>query len=70
MKCETIRTGAFPKSRCSLPRRRQLPDGTIETLSAAMGRCIEIPAAPIRIDLSTHAEGWEGLTDWLCRWRG
>jgi hypothetical protein len=70
MKKETMPTGGFPKNLCGLPRRRELPDGSIETLCAAMGRIIEIPATPTRIDLSAHAEGWVSLTEWRRRLHG
>jgi hypothetical protein len=42
------------------PRRRRLPDGTVEEYSAAMGWSLIVPAypRPRTIDLSADAPGW------------
>jgi hypothetical protein len=42
------------------PTRTVLADGTIEEVSAAMGRCFDVPAdpRPVTLDLRPDAPGW------------
>jgi hypothetical protein len=48
------------------PSRRVLPDGTVEEVSAAMGRTVITPARTAALDLGADA-GWE---KWQAvRWR-
>jgi hypothetical protein len=54
------------------PCRRQLPDGTVEEVSAATGRSILVPAdpRPLGLDLRAGASGWERWRGFLARLRG
>jgi hypothetical protein len=65
---------AIPSAGVSGERRRELPDGTIEVISA-MGRSILIPMKPRPADVRPGAPGWEALRDYLAgrrrrRWWG
>jgi hypothetical protein len=70
------KTGALPVAKAPAPsegpRRRQLSDGTVEEVSAAMGRSILVPAdpRPRGIDVRASAPGWEGRTEFRRLLRG
>jgi hypothetical protein len=54
------------------PIQVELPDGTIEEVSAAMGRSILVPANPLPrgLDLRAGAAGWVGWREFRRRLRG
>jgi hypothetical protein len=49
------------------PVQTLLPDGTVEEISAAMGRSVLLPAGPSRrgVDASTGAVGWSPWRRWF-----